>query len=163
MQILPIVVIVASLAAGVGGGYVLKPGAKTCAPEDLDCQELHAAAVADAEAKSHATSASAFAVLQRQFVIPIVRQSKVQALVVTSLTVEVDDGSTEQIFSKEPKLRDAFLQVLFVHAHSGGFDGDFTAAESIRDLKARLNEAASPIVGSSLRDVLVTEIVRQDL
>ncbi len=172
-KLLPIVFVLIGLGAGVGAGIVLKPASEETAcvegaPMDgapseggdmVSCEE-------EEKAKKRAAKPmvpTSFASLKKQFVVPVLKEDKVVALVVASVSLEVDEGTEENAFQKEPKLRDAFLQVLFVHAHSGGFDGDFTAPAAVDDLKERLYEVAAPIVGETLHDVLLTEILRQDM
>ena len=162
-RLFPMLLVIIALAGGAGAGLYLG-GGKACAagggaakpaaaPSD-DCAE---------EGVDHATLPTEYAALKRQFVIPVMHGGKVEAMVVASLAVEMIEGTTEIAFSSEPKLRDAFLQVFFVHAHSGGFDGAFTQHDAMTDLRARLQEVAEPILGDSLRAVLITDIVRQDL
>ena len=163
-KLLPLILALAGLAAGVAGGMVLKPSTEACDPAaDPACAtDLAEEEAAEPEDGQDGT-ASEFVELNRQFVVPLLRDGRVASLVVASLALEVDGGMSEAAFALEPKLRDVFLEVLFVHAHSGGFDGEFTAQRALEDLKGRLMEQAGPIVGPGLRDVLVTEIVRQDL
>ncbi|MEM9642033.1 MAG: flagellar basal body-associated FliL family protein [Pseudomonadota bacterium] len=160
-KILPLVLVLVGLSGGVGAGYLLKPVPEVCAADDTVCLEKEAEAKETAE--SEAEVATEYAELNRQFIIPLLRGERVASLVVASLAVEVTEGETASVYDKEPKIRDAFLQIMFVHAHSGGFDGDFTSARSMKDLKTRLVEAAEPILGKVLKDVLITEIVRQDM
>jgi len=101
--------------------------------------------------------------LNNQFVVPVISGTKVKALVVMSLSVEVTAGQKEKVFALEPKLRDAFLQVLFNHANSGGFDGTFTSGQKMSDLRSALSETATKILGPIAADVLVVDIVRQDI
>ena len=104
----------------------------------------------------------AYARLNNQFVVPVVRDEKVQSLVVLSLSLEVAPGSEADVFAHEPKLRDLFLQVLFDHANTGGFDGAFTASTNMRVLRDALRRVAVEDVGLGIRDVLILDIVRQD-
>ena len=87
----------------------------------------------------------------------------VASLVVLSLSIEVNSGETDKIYKKEPRLRDAFLQVMFDHANAGGFDGEFTGSNQMVLLRSALKEVAIKTGGSSLSDVLIHDIVRQDL
>ena len=162
-KLIPLILVLAALSGGVGAGILLKPDAEpeACADGDEECLATEEAA--EDAAKMTAETPSEFAELNRQFVVPLVQGGRVQALVVCSIAVEVVEGATEAVFAAEPKLRDAFLNVLFVHAHSGGFEGNFTSGVAMADLKTRLREAAERILGKNLRDVLITEIVRQDL
>ncbi|WP_348984503.1 flagellar basal body-associated FliL family protein [Aliiroseovarius sp. S1339] len=105
---------------------------------------------------------SEFVKINNQFVIPVVRDEKVVALVVLSLSLEVTTGSREAVYLREPKLRDEFLQVMFNHANSGGFDGVFTQTSKLTNLRRALREVATSILGTVVHDVLVTNIMRQD-
>ena len=78
------------------------------------------------------------------------------SMVVLSLSLEVATGKSEDIYSREPKLRDAFLQVLFDHANTGGFSGSFTDGSNLIVLRTSLKEAAALVLGSSVNDVLIT-------
>lgn len=104
-----------------------------------------------------------YARLDRQFVAPVVEHEQVAALLILTLSVEVDAGQTAVVFEREPKLRDRFLKVLFRHAQSGAFNGAFTAAPVMEDLRGALLEAAQSVLGPIAHDVLVTDIIRQDL
>ena len=59
-------------------------------------------------------------------------------------------------------VRDVFLQVLFDHANTGGFSGSFTDGANLVFLRTSLKEAAVLVMGSAVRDVLITDIARQD-
>jgi flagellar protein FliL len=100
--------------------------------------------------------------LSNQFVVPVVEDGRVAAMVILSLTLEVPPGSSEAIYSREPKLRDAFLQVLFDHANAGGFRGAFTDGANLVILRTALREVARKIMAEGVSDVLIADIVRQD-
>ena len=100
--------------------------------------------------------------LNNQFIVPVVEDGRVASLVVMSLSVEVRTGTREVVFAREPKLRDIFLQQLFDHANQGGFRGAFTNSNTMDVLRNALREAATPVLGDSLLDVLITDIARQD-
>ncbi len=101
--------------------------------------------------------------LNNQFVVPVVSGDRVAALVILSISVEVSPGTQETILLHEPKLRDAFLQILFDHANIGGFDGNFTSTRNLAQLRAALREAARQAVGRDALDVLILDLVRQDV
>jgi hypothetical protein len=82
--------------------------------------------------------------------------------VVLTLTIEVESGENELVYDREPRLRDALLRVMFSHANVGGFDGSFTAVESMTPLREGLREAARQVLGAVAHDVLIMDIVRQD-
>jgi hypothetical protein len=83
-------------------------------------------------------------------------------MVILSLSLEVATGTSEQVYSREPKLRDGFLQVLFDHANSGGFKGSFTDSSNLVLLRRTLMETARSILGEVVQDVLISDIARQD-
>jgi hypothetical protein len=87
---------------------------------------------------------------------------KVSSLIVMSLSMEVTPGLAERVYEMEPKLRDGFLQVLFDHANSGGFDGSFTDGANLVLLRQALNETARRLFGKDVTDVLILSIVRQE-
>lgn len=100
--------------------------------------------------------------LNNQFVVPVVRDAAVRSLVVMSLTVEIESGQAELVFNREPRLRDAFLRVMFSHANVGGFDGSFTSPTALNPLRSGLRDAAYDVLGDIVNDVLIVDIVRQD-
>ena len=101
--------------------------------------------------------------LDKQFVVPLVDHARVKSMIIMSLTIETTAEQRELVHQREPKLRDVFLQVLFRHAHSGGFDGVFTGGQVMADLRAALRDAGQGVLGEAAHDVLVTDIVRQDM
>lgn len=136
------------LGAGVGAGVFLRPS--------KDHSHTEPAATEEAAAKSD------FVKLNNQFVIPVVEGGRVVSLVIMSLSVEVTLGSTEDVFSKEPKLRDAMLQIMFDHANAGGFKGVFTDGANLTLLRRALTESAQKILGDIVKDVLISDLARQD-
>jgi hypothetical protein len=103
-----------------------------------------------------------FVRMTNQFVVPLLSGGEVRALVVLSLGLEVRAGTRDVVFAREPKLRDALLQVMLDHANAGGFDGAFTAGPKMQALRRNLWEAVRPILGPDVFDVLITDIARQD-
>jgi len=104
-----------------------------------------------------------YARMNNQFVIPIVTNELVSGLMVMSLSIEVSAGGQEDVFAHEPRLRDAFLQVMFDHANMGGFNGAFTASSNMRLLRDALKDAADRVMLGHITDVLIVDIVRQDI
>jgi flagellar protein FliL len=168
-KLLPVLLALVGLGGGVGAGLFLRP-----APAAED----HAAEGADpAKAGEHGDAAEGEAVaedgepeegapeyvkMNNQFVVPVVEDGRVGAMVVLSVSIEVEAGNTEAVYQREPKLRDVFLQVLFDHANTGGFSGSFTDGANLIFLRTSLKEAAVLVMGNAVRDVLITDIARQD-
>lgn len=165
-KLLPILLALIGLGAGVGGGLMLRPNPEIVAIDP--CGDTEAAKPKDAEHGGDedappADSAFEYVKLNNQFVIPDLDGGRVTAMVVLSLSLEATTGSREAIYAREPKLRDAFLQVLFDHANTGGFKGAFTDSSTMNALRRALVEVAQKTIGPQINDVLVIDIVRQDI
>lgn len=187
---LPLILLLLGVGGGVGAGIYLTPPA---APENLamapcgDSGATDVMAGADPHAPAegtdqapaagdHGTADGAtdpldagtatgyeYVKMNNQFVVPVVQDGAVAAMVVLTISVEVTLGTQTVVFTYEPKMRDVFLQVLFDHANAGGFDGQFTSAENMGSLRRALKLAAQEAVGEQVHDVLITDIVRQDV
>jgi hypothetical protein len=153
-RLIPVVMTLAGLAAGIGAGLLLRPD-----PPD---PATDAAAGEEAAEPPASSEPPEYVKLNNQFVVPIVDEGKVAAMVILSLTLQVAPGASPDVFAAEPKLRDVFLQVLFDHANAGGFRGSFTDADNLLVLRRALNEAALAVLGDRQQEVLITDIVRQD-
>ncbi len=164
-KILPFLLILIGLGAGAGAGIFLRPApapvpvdAVACAPDVATCPPA-----TDTATQQPANATVQYVKLNKQFVVPVVKDGRVSALVVMSLSLEVNPAVADVVYEKEPKLRDALLRVMFLHANSGGFEGQFTASEAMKDLRGSLREAAQEVMGTDVSDVLVTDILRQDI
>jgi flagellar protein FliL len=168
--ILPAFLGLAGLGAGVGAGLALKPKDEAAGHPAADSGALTEEGHVADEGHSGGDEAHAeedgsgpeYVKLNNQFVVPVVQEGRVAAMVVLSLSLEVEAGSTEAVYQREPKLRDVFLQVLFDHANVGGFSGSFTDGSNLVVLRTSLKEAAALVLGTSVKDVLITDIARQD-
>lgn len=161
--LLPIILLLVGVGSGVGAGLVLKP--EPVADELAEghpCGDPTELAATPAAAPEPIPEEREYAKLNNQFVIPVVDEGRVAALVVMSLNVEVTLGNRPAIFATEPKLRDGFLQVMFDHANIGGFSGNFTSGTNMRALRNELLRVAQSISGDIVTDVLIIDIVRQD-
>lgn len=159
-KLFPILLALLGLGGGVGAGLYLRPAAEA---EDHAATDDHRE-----EAKEHAEGeepedgAPEYVKMNNQFVVPVMQDGRVSAMVVLSLSLEVETGNTEAVYAREPRLRDAFLQVLFDHANTGGFSGSFTDGSNLIVLRTSLKEAAAMVLGAVVTDVLITDIARQD-
>lgn len=151
-KLIPVILLILGLLGGAGAGFFLKP-----APE--------AAAQDHAPTDSHAepgVSATQTVRLPNQFIVPLITDGQVRAMVVIGLALELAEGHTFVLTEDEARVRAVFLQRLFDHANIGGFDGVFTSGEVLLGLRQMLFEAAAPVIGAELRDVLITELLRQE-
>lgn len=185
--LLPLILLVFGVGGGVGAGIFLAPPVVEEAMASSPCGEMPETPPENAEAApegadiAHAEGEEASAEegeepvdagaatgfeyvrMSNQFVVPVVEGGAVKSMVVLTISVEVTSGTMDTVFTYEPKMRDVFLQVLFDHANSGGFDGQFTSAENMRTLRRALRLAGQEAVGEQVHDILITDIVRQDV
>lgn len=153
-KLLPILLILIGTGIGMGAGVMLRPAPQHTA--DAVHEPPAEEAAVDPEKMPE------YAKLNNQFVIPVVEEGRVAAMVILALTLEVEKGKTTEIFTREPKLRDEFLQIFFDHANAGGFNGSFTDGANLVLLRKSLLEAAQSVMGPIVTDVLISDIARQD-
>lgn len=165
--ILPLILMLVGVGGGVGAGLFLmsEPEAEIALEGDPcgDISAMNDGADTAARATPVALSDREYARMNNQFVVPVVINERVASLIVMSLSIEVEVGGQEAVFSHEPRLRDAFLQVMFDHANMGGFNGAFTASSNMRLLREALQDAADKVMQGHITDVLIVDIVRQDV
>jgi len=164
--ILPIVFLIIGVAGGVGAGFMFAPVHDEAMPDmtdpSADTVSGRAMTGENSDTPDSSSARTEFVRLNSQFVVPIVHMGSVRSLVVLALSVEVPVGESDAVFAREPRLRDAFLQVMFAHANAGGFDGSFTEAAAMAPLRRSLREAARTTLGDVALDVLIVDIARQD-
>jgi flagellar basal body-associated protein FliL len=182
--LVPVLLGLIGLGGGIGAGLYLRPGPDAAA--EAPCGEMPAgdgkgsgakqgvaAEGAHADGEKSASEGEAagsgedaagpeYVKLNNQFIVPIVEDGAVKALVILSLSLEVKAGTTQDVYAREPKIRDGFLEVLFAHANAGGFAGSFTESRNIDTLRQALLEMAQKTLGERVTNVLITDIVRQD-
>lgn len=159
--VLPILLAIVGLGIGSGAGFFLRP-APDPAAETEDAPEAHASGTPEHINPEDPTTIPEYVKMSNQFVIPVLRDGHVTAMVILALSLEVAHGTSDQVYAREPKLRDALLQVLFDHANAGGFDGDFTDGANMLPLRKALFEASVKTIGDNVKDILISDIARQD-
>lgn len=173
-KLVPILLLLIGTGAGFGAGVFLAPEPADCpdpagiadgetVPEG--CKAEPPDEVAEDEEPGEETEAPSveFVRLNDQIVVPVLSDGNIKSLVVLSITLEVDLGQTAPVFALEPKLRDAFLRVLFDHANVGGFDGNYTDATRMESLRRALLEVARKTGGEVVQNVLILDLLRQDV
>ncbi|WP_019955542.1 flagellar basal body-associated FliL family protein [Yoonia vestfoldensis] len=161
--LIPAILTLVGTGAGIGAGLMLQPDEKDLALQETGpCGDISEGHAATAAAEPDIGPAREYARLNNQFVIPVVENGRVAAMVVLSLNLEVVPGSIANVFAAEPKLRDGLLQDMFDHANIGGFSGNFTEGTNMRALRNELLQTARSVIGDDVTDVLIMDIVRQD-
>lgn len=147
-KLIPLLILILGTAAGVAAGMVLRPAPEPAAEAELPPEEPEVP--------------PEYVKLTNQFIIPVIEKGAITSMIVLSLSLESEPGATDKIYAHEPKLRDRMLQVLFEHSNAGGFRGSFTDGANLVLLRKALKEVAMQTMPDLIRDVLITEIVRQD-
>lgn len=165
--LLPAILALTGLGGGLAAGVALRPeGAGDLPADEGNEPDAHDSApekTATDSAHGPSTGESEFVKLDNQFVVPVIENERVGSLVLLTLSLETPPGGKEAVVAREPKLRDALLQVLFDHANAGGFRETFTDTANMLALRRALREAAQSALGADkVRDVLIVDILRQD-
>jgi flagellar basal body-associated protein FliL len=154
-KLVPAILPVVGLGIGVGLGLFLRPATPVAQTEGEQTET-------EAAAEAEPVEEPEYVKLNNQFVVPVLQDGKVISMVILSLSLEIKPGMSQEVYSREPKLRDLFLQVLFDHANAGGFQGSFTDGANLVLLRKTLLEAASIVMDDVVHDVLISDIARQD-
>ncbi|UWQ99202.1 flagellar basal body-associated protein FliL [Rhodobacteraceae bacterium S2214] len=166
LLLIPLVCLILGVGGGVGAGIFLLPDPEpepepAIASTDESTDSVEEPAVESPAAVSLEVSGVEYIDLTNQFIVPLLIDGKVSAIVVLAIGLEVAEGTMQEVMLGEPKLRAAFLQTLFNHANNGGFDGNFTAFSTMQTLRRELLLVAQSISGSRVSDVLILDVVRQ--
>lgn len=152
-KILAILVIVIGAAGGAAAGYFLHPPSDEAASEVAHEAEEH---------QEDELNLLEYVALSNQFIIPVLGPDRIESVVILSLSLEIEPGFSEAIYAKEPRLRDAILQVLFDYSNAGSFQGSFTDSTKLAGLRSDLTDLVQGLIGGSVTNVLITDIVRQE-
>ncbi|RYH01565.1 flagellar basal body-associated protein FliL [Salipiger sp. IMCC34102] len=159
------------VGAGIGGGAAYATRAQPEDPAET-LPELDEATApcgpsgpeaAEAVLPIEPEAATEYALLEKQFLVPVIEDEALGAMMLVTVSIEVPEGEMDQVFAKEPRLRDRLLQDMFAHANIGGFTGNYTHDDKMQVLREDLLRSARDIVGETALDVLVLDIVRQDV
>ncbi len=99
----------------------------------------------------------------REFVVPIIRNERVESLVILNLNIEADADISQQLFSMEPKLRDNIMSTLITLSNDGTTFESITDVESYESVRALVLMNLRNVVASGIRNVLIVDMARQDL
>ena len=101
--------------------------------------------------------------LDKQFIVPVIKDGTVASLVIASIALEVEAGLREEIFRTEARLRSALLATFFEHSNAGTFSDNFIESRKLVPLVRSLGETSKSIFGEKVKRIFLTEISRQDV
>lgn len=171
-KLIPIILALVGVGAGGAVGFVLKPQPEAHEAADAEHAEAgpgedaHGAAGYGGEraaigAPGKATD-SEYMPLSRKLIVPFRRQSGRKAFLALDVSLEVAPGEINHVEAHEPKLVDAFLRTLIAFAATGAFDDDSHAPHTLNELNHELKLAAQAVLGESVREVLIANMLTQD-
>jgi len=160
-KLIPVVLMLLGLAGGAGAGLWLRPAPETDAAVNAAADGADAPAPAAPASDQPPPGDTALHEFAGQFLVPLVEQDRVAAVVVMTLALEIAETAEDRVTAAEPRLRDALLQILFDHANGGGFAGMFTAQTKLSALRGKLLEGAQAVLDAdTVHRVLITDILR---
>ncbi|HBT37457.1 MAG TPA: hypothetical protein DEB52_16055, partial [Hyphomonas sp.] len=74
----------------------------------------------------------------REFVVPMIEDDRVQSLVILNLNLEVDTSISQELFSKEPVLRDNIMTTLVKLSSGGRTLNSITDVDNYETLRAMI-------------------------
>ena len=164
--ILPVLLSI-SAAGGVFTANMLQGDAPSASSKD----GAHGAAKSDA-AKGHGeghgaeatlkSDSSGFMKFKRQFVVPVMKDQAVEALVLLNLGLDIDESKRDDIFRKEPRFRDTFIRELLQLSNDGYFNEEMTSPNTYEVVRETLLRAAKSVDNEAVNDVLILDFSRQD-
>lgn len=163
------------LGVSAFGGVMVADIVRPSAPASGDTHEVkadvHAKPKKDSHGKAekggHGGEASyagetEFLKFKRQFVVPVLKDDTVHALVLLNIGLEVSAKERDHLFRMEPRFRDAFIRELLALSDTGYLDGDLTSPDTYEVLRETLIRAAHEIAKDGIKDVLILDLSRQD-
>lgn len=103
-----------------------------------------------------------FIKFKRQFVVPVLKDNAVDALILINLALEVPARERDEMFRLEPRFRDAFIRELLQLSDDGYFDQELTSSDTYEILRETLSRAASDISDGGVNKILILDLSRQD-
>jgi len=177
-----VIIAVFIIIGGVGGHFLKTMGQDSGETADLSSgsDEKPTKSADGGEAKSDAPGADATAKKKgmedytgtgdvfyynftREFVVPILRQKRVESLVIIQLSLEADVDLSRNLFTMEPKLRDNIMSTLIELSNDGDTLVNLTEVEHYETIRAMVLMNLEDVIADGLHNVLILDIAKQDL
>jgi flagellar basal body-associated protein FliL len=176
-----IVVVICIVVGGIGGNFLKTgSGASSEKPKHAEKSEdkSHGAEPAhekkekgghgseSASKDSHGNVSSSgveYFKFTREFVVPIMRESKVDSLVILNINLEVDASLAPKLFAMEPKVRDNIMTTLVELSNDGSTLEAIANLENYESIRASVLKNLKVILPDGIRNVLIVDMAKQDL
>lgn len=161
-KLLPLVSLILGLGGGAGAAFVLAP------PENQQATDETSEAAETTETTTDPSEPVAaqdmeIVKLPNQYVVPVMVNKRVLAMVILTIALEVENGTGDYIRSIEPKIRDTFLEELFGLAALGVFEDEIISRKSMSLVRTALTERAKDLLEMEGTKVFITDMARQDV
>ena len=103
-----------------------------------------------------------FLKFKRQFVVPVIGEDRVDALVLLNIGISLSGDMKTELYQLEPKFRDAFMRELLGMSNAGYFNDELTNPQTYEVLRETLLRAAKDIEEKGVKDILILDFARQD-
>jgi hypothetical protein len=161
-KLLPLLSLILGLGGGVGAAIVLAPPDTTPASDESGKTETPSE---DTAKSSDPVAAEDMEIvkLPNQFVVPVMVNKRVIAMVILTVALQVEDGTGDDIRTLEPKIRDTFLEELFGLAALGVFEDEIVSRQSMSLVRTALTERTKTLLDQKGAKVFITDMARQDV
>lgn len=99
----------------------------------------------------------------REFVVPLMRDNRVDSLVILNLNLEVNNDYADKLFSLEPKLRDNIMTTLISLSNDGTTLDSPTNTESYETIRSVVLHNLQSVVSTGIENVLILDMAKQDV
>ncbi len=171
-HVISALVAVVFIVAGGFGGHFLKSqsGASAKSEGHVEKADAHGAKKPkiDSHGKkdSHGTPPSSAVVyykFSREFVVPLMRNNRVDSLIILNINLEADSKVSQELFSIEPKLRDNIMTTLITLSNDGTTFESFGDVESYETIRSMIALNLKNVIASGIHNVLILDIAKQEL
>jgi len=114
-----------------------------------------------AKGKAKPGEQPSFFKFSRQFVAPVVRDGRPEAMVILDVVLELSPTASEGFFSNEPLLRDAVLRALLTVSGRGDLTVMREDKNLFEELRAAILQNVKEVVGDDVRAVLLMDVAYQ--
>lgn len=99
----------------------------------------------------------------REFIVPIMRENRVDSLIILNINLEVDSAVFDDLFSMDPKLRDNIMTTLIKLSNDGTTFESFAEVQSYETIRSMIALNLKNVVASGINNVLILDMAKQDL
>ncbi|MDP1556534.1 MAG: flagellar basal body-associated FliL family protein [Hyphomonas sp.] len=99
----------------------------------------------------------------REFVVPIIRNGRVQSLVILNLNIEADESISQKLFEMEPKLRDNIMTTLITLSNDGKTFESMTTVENYESIRSMVLMNLKTVVSTGINNVLIVDFAKQEV